>query len=135
MAKRKPLSERDLDFVAFALDQHMELVKRKKAPLLSPTRKTEKQSAMKIMANLRTINVSPTTKHLSEQDFWVLDFTLTEYDDLLIDGECAPWASPGCEPSGKTGLGMGKRVMAKIKSLASITPEAYEMGPSGTINL
>lgn len=124
------IKKKDLDFIAFAADEHMRLVQNgysclwgDASPQHERVRVTEVLDSLagKCSDNGKT---QPSRAPLTMDDFWFLEFVLAERRDFLLEGIGQPWSG-----SAESDTRMMERILERLRQAVGLSARDYDLGP------
>lgn len=111
--KLDKLSKKDMAFIQHCCTSHIELLRKKRSALYTRNLKQEEETTERVLHTLRMAKFRK--KGFSEDDFWFLEFCLTDTADFVAEGLAEPFSSKG-----KDLLVDARRATVVISRLAEI---------------
>ena len=118
---RAGVSKMDIEYIRFAMDQHMSFIKDRKIKAASWENTPEKEYVRSLTA-MNGLKSGTLTK----EDFWFVEFVLTEHGDYLLEEKIGEsWFDNPAFENRRNSL-----IIANMKKAIGMSDEEYEFGPA-----
>lgn len=124
----RTISKKDRDYILFAADEHARLVQGGNSCLWNDKSPQQERDHVAAVLDQMTAkccdNGKTSSQGLTLDDFWFLDFVLSERCDLLLEGIGTPW-SDAIDGDAK----LTTRILTRLRQSVGLSESDYEMGP------
>ena len=118
-ATARYLSEKDIEYICYSMDEHLELLKEGMSAPLNGSIKKE------LSTNYKLIDKIEQQQTLSKPEYWDLYYVMTERADWVAEGKGTPYNGfTALNDAGKT-----SRILRKLGKLFGLTNEEMLEGP------
>lgn len=124
MSQKTTLTKTDVDFIHYALAEHIAIVKSNHGCPWEASLAEEKKQVEQIKRKL-PVGDNLKAPALTKDDFWFLDFALCERSDFVNEGVGTSWFQNPRYDAVKT-----NRLLVRLRRLLGISLEEYEKGPA-----
>lgn len=114
------LTRDEMDFISFSIDEHLGLIDNHHGCLWEKNKKEEKKKGYRVVHAIKDASVD---EKIEPEDFWFLQFVLSETADFGVEGVCQTWCkNPACSAT------KAQKLIHKLAILAGISKEQVAEG-------